>query len=349
MQECAIGNPQTIYQLEKTGIWGEAVRQARPIIVNDFQAPHPLKKGQPEGHAPLFKYLTIPVFSGERIVAVAAVANKATDYDPADVRQLTLMMDAVWKIAARQRAEEELRLLNLELEQRVRERTAQLVAANRELEAFSYSVSHDLRAPLRGIDGWTLAFLEDYGDGLDAQGRNYLDWVRAETQHMGRLIDDMLSLSRVSLAEMRREPVDLSALAQGIADKLRPTDPERQAEFIIQPGLTATGDPQLLEVALFNLLENAWKFTGKQPAAVIEFGRMEQDGKPVFCLRDNGTGFDMAYADTLFGAFQRLHQASEFPGTGIGLATVQRIITRHGGRIWAEAAVDQGAAFYFTL
>ncbi|MBU4449461.1 MAG: PAS domain-containing sensor histidine kinase, partial [Proteobacteria bacterium] len=278
-----------------------------------------------------------------------AVANKATDYDQADVRQLTLMMDAVWKILARRQAEEALRFLNLELELRVEERTAQLEAANRELETFSYSVSHDLRAPLRGIDGWSLAFLEDYGDGLDEQGRNYLGWVRAETQRMGQLIDDLLSLSRVSRAEMRREPVDLTALVQAIADKLRQTDPERQAEFIIQPGLAATGDPRLLEMALVNLLENAWKFTGKQPVARIEFGGMEQDGRPVFFLRDNGTGFDMAYASNLFGAFQRLHQASEFPGTGIGLATVQRIINRHGGRIWAEAAVDQGATFYFTL
>jgi PAS domain S-box-containing protein len=349
MQECTVAEPQTIYQLEKTGIWGEAVRQARPIMVNDFPAPHPLKKGYHEGHTELYKFLTIPVFSGERIVAVAAVANKTTDYDQADVRQLTLMMDAVWKIMARRQAEDDLRLLNLELEQRVQERTAQLEAANRELEAFSYSVSHDLRAPLRGIDGWSLAFLEDYGDGLDDQGRSYLDWVRAETQRMGQLIDDMLSLSRVSRGEMRREPVDLSALVQNIAGKLRQTEPERQVEFTIQPGLAVTGDPRLLEMALFNLLENAWKFTGKQPAARIEFGGMEQDGEPVFFFRDNGSGFDMAYASNLFGAFQRLHQDLEFPGTGIGLATVQRVIDRHGGRIWAEAAVDQGATFYFTL
>ena len=193
---------------------------------------------------------------------------------------------------------------------------ADLKTANEEMKSFSYSVSHDLRAPLRGIDGWSLAFLEDYGDGLDDQGRNYLDWVRAETQRMGQLIDDMLSLSRVGRAELRREPVDLSALAQGIAAKLRQTEPERQAEFIIQPGLAATGDPPLLELALFNLLDNAWKFTGKQPAAVIEFGRMEQDGRPVFFLRDNGTGFDMAYASKLFGPFQRLHQDLGISGHG---------------------------------
>jgi len=251
--------------------------------------------------------------------------------------------------AARQQAEAEIRALNRELERRVRERTTQLEAANRELEAFSYSVSHDLRAPLRGIDGWTLAFLEDYGQGLDDQGRTYLERVRTETQHMGQLIDDLLSLSRVGRAEMQREPVDLTALAWAIIGRLREGGPERLLEFVIQEGLTAVGDPQLLEIALSNLLDNAWKFTGKRSGGLIEFGRVCPEGQPVFFVRDNGAGFDPAYADKLFGAFQRLHKASEFPGTGIGLATVQRIVHRHGGRVWAEAAIDRGATFFFTL
>ena len=205
------------------------------------------------------------------------------------------------------------------------------------------------RAPLRGIDGWTLAFLEDYAHRLDDQGRTYLERVRTETQRMGQLIDDMLSFSRVSRTEMQRQPVDLTALARAIIARLRETGLERRVEFVIQEGLTATSDPALLEIALFNLLDNAWKFTSKRSGALIEFGRVPQEGQPVFFVRDNGAGFDPAYADKLFGAFQRLHKASEFPGTGIGLATVQRILHRHGGRVWAEAAVGGGATFYFTF
>jgi P-type Cu+ transporter len=246
-------------------------------------------------------------------------------------------------------AEEEIRRLNQTLEQRVQERTAQLEAANKELEAFSYSVSHDLRAPLRGIDGWSLVLLEDYAGKLDEQGRQSLNRVRAETQRMGQLIDDLLQLSRVTRSEMRPTTADLSALALTIATRLRESQPDRPVEFLIQDGLQATGDAGLLEAALTNLLHNAWKFTGKRPAARIEFGRMENEGASVFFVRDNGAGFNPAYAQKLFAPFQRMHRSSEFPGTGIGLATVQRIIRRHGGRIWAEAQVDQGATFFFTL
>jgi PAS domain S-box-containing protein len=252
-------------------------------------------------------------------------------------------------ITERKKAEEKVRLLNIELEDRVRQRTAELESANRELEAFAHSVSHDLRAPLRGIDGWSLALLEDCGEQLGAQGHKYLDRVRSEAQRMGKLIDDLLHLSRVSRGELIPRPVDLTALAETIAARLQETHPGRAIEFIIAPHLKGTGDPRLLEIALTNLLGNAVKFSGLASMPRVEFGRTAIDGAPAFFVRDNGVGFDMAYAGMLFGPFQRLHKTSEFPGTGIGLATVQRVIHRHGGRIWADAHVGSGATFYFTL
>ena len=231
-----------------------------------------------------------------------------------------------------------------------RKRTEEaLRKANDEMESFSYSVSHDLRAPLRGIDGWSQALLEDYGDQLDEQGRAFIKRVRSESQRMGALIDDLLQLSRLTRIEMRHERVNLSAIAQSIAANLQESEPQREIKFKIQKRLSATGDAHLLEAALTNLLSNSFKFTAKTPKAYIEFGQVEIQSQRVFFVRDNGAGFDLAFAKKLFGAFQRMHKASEFPGTGVGLATVQRIIHRHGGSVWAEAAVNAGATFYFTL
>jgi signal transduction histidine kinase len=218
-----------------------------------------------------------------------------------------------------------------------------------ELEAFSYSVSHDLRAPLRGIDGFSQALLEDYSDKLGEEGKQHLVRVRAGAQRMGLLIDDLLKLSRVNRGELRHAKVDLSRMAREVIADLRQPEADRQVEVVIEEELTADGDPQLLKVAMENLLGNAWKFTSRRSQARIEFGKSEVNGCSTFFVRDNGAGFDMTYAHKLFGAFQRLHSMAEFPGTGIGLATVQRVIRRHGGRVWAEGAVGQGAAFFFTL
>jgi signal transduction histidine kinase len=249
-------------------------------------------------------------------------------------------------VTERHRAEEAIRALNAELEDRVRKRTAELEYAYRELEAFSYSVSHDLRAPLRGIDGFSLALLEDYGDTLDETARGYLERVRAGTRRMGLLIDELLTLSRVTRQEMNREPVDLGAIALEVGQELGRAADGRRVDLRLQGGLGAEGDPRLLRLVLTNLLENAWKFTARQAEPRVELGR-RPDG--AYFVRDNGAGFDMAYAHKLFAPFQRLHSADEFPGTGIGLAIVQRVVHRHGGRVWAEAKPGEGATFYFTL
>jgi len=284
----------------------------------------------------------VPIATVEPIGAIGNYwANKYTPSEM-EVNLLQTLADAA------ARAIENVRLYD-ELEHRVAQRTHQLETANKELEAFSYSVSHDLRAPLRGIDGWSLALQEDYEHLLDDQAKIYLNRVRNETQRMGQLIDDILKLSRVTRSELRLGNVDLTALANTISQRLKDANPNRKLDFVIQSGLSITGDSQLLEIALTNLLDNACKFTKRQTVAKIEFGTALIDDTLTYFIRDNGVGFDMTYATKLFGAFQRMHKQSDFPGTGIGLATVQRIIRRHGGKIWAESQVDKGSTFYFTI
>ncbi len=243
----------------------------------------------------------------------------------------------------------ELKLARDELERRVEARTRDLAAANKELEAFSYSVSHDLRAPLRAIDGFSKVLLSSHAHSLDERGRHYLDRVRAGTQRMSELIDDLLGLARLGRKELVRREVDVTALAGRIAAELSRRDPARSVAVEIAEGLAAHADAPLLTIVLENLMGNAWKFTSKAPHARIEVGYDANGAGGAFYVRDNGAGFDMAYADKLFGAFQRLHLESDFEGTGIGLVTVHRIVSRHGGRVWADGAIGKGATFFFTL
>jgi PAS domain S-box-containing protein len=252
-------------------------------------------------------------------------------------------------VTAQKQAEQAIQQMNEQLERRVTERTAQLSAANRELESFAYSVSHDLRAPLRSIDGFSRILVEEYAQGLQSTAYDYLVRVRKASERMGQLIDDLLSLSRVTRSELKRVRTDLSAIAESVVQELRAEYPERVVHVSIHPGMHCLADPSLMRIAMQNLLGNAWKFTSKQPTASIEFGALSQRNKMVYYVRDDGAGFDMAHAGKLFGAFQRLHSPREFEGTGVGLATVSRVIDRHGGTVWAESSLGKGATFYFTL
>jgi PAS domain S-box-containing protein len=257
----------------------------------------------------------------------------------------TLVSSAIRDVTERKKAENELRTLN----ESARRQAAQLEVVNQELEAFSYSVSHDLRAPLHRIDGFSLALIEDYADQLDSGAKDYLNRIRMAAQRMAQLIEHLIKLAYVTRSEMHMESVDLSALANVVLAECRKTDPNRHVECVVQEHVVGRGDPLLLRSVLENLLGNAWKFTGKQPHAKIEFGATGENGGAVYFVRDNGAGFNMTNGKKLFGAFQRLHAEADFPGTGVGLATVQRIIHRHGGRVSADGGEGKGATFSFTL
>lgn len=269
------------------------------------------------------------------------ISGKKVDFDETNISAIFVIHDITEKI----KKEEEIKVLNLQLEQRVNE----LTTLTKELEAFSYSVSHDLRLPLRIIDGFSSALLEDYGEKFDVQGKDFLQRIRTNCTHMSTLIDDLLNLSKVVRSEVRHERVELNTIAQKIFCELQKTQPGRKVQFAIKDKLVTTGDSHLLYLVLENLITNAWKFTSKRQMAHIEFGALNENGELVYFIKDDGAGFDITYVDKLFTPFQRLHKVTEFPGTGIGLATVQRIIHKHGGKVWAKGEIEKGATIYFTL
>ena len=336
-------------------LFGSVMTTAEPVIAN-LPSEDPRRGGIPAGHPSLDAFLGLPFFHSGRMVGMVGIANRPQGYDAEVIEFLQPMVttcatiiEADDNLAARQLAQAELEKLNRELETRVQERTAQLRAANKELEAFSYSVSHDLRAPLRAIDGFSRALEEDCAASLDGVGREHLGRVRTAAQRMGNLIDDLIRLSQVTRAELSMGPVDLTVIALEIVEDLRGAHPDRIVDATVRATPRVRGDGRLLRVMLENLLGNAWKFTGRTEAASMAFGFDTASKGGAFYVRDNGAGFDMEYAPKLFRAFQRLHSVAEFEGTGIGLATVQRVLLRHGGRCWAEAKPGEGATFWFTL
>lgn len=336
-------------------LFGHVLATGKTVIAND-PATDPRRGGLPAGHRPLECFLGLPLYRGEALIGMIGLANHPGGYEEAVVTELdpllrtcALLIEAFRSAKARRNAEEALRGLASELELRVRERTEELQVSLRELESFSYSVSHDLRSPLRSINGFAQALVTLHGQGLGEQGRDYLGRIQQATVRMGQLIDDLLRLAQLTRAPLKREALDLSRVAQQVLGELQTAEPQRRVHLEIDQGLQAEADLTLMQAVLENLLGNAWKFTRRNADARIVFRRAEIDGLVCFMVGDNGVGFDMQYVHKIFEVFQRLHGPEEFPGTGIGLATVQRIIQRHGGRCWAEGQPGRGAAFYFTL
>jgi signal transduction histidine kinase len=350
LAECKVPDPPGCHPIATAGPWAEAVRRRQPIVANDYDAPHPWKKGTPAGHVRLKRFMSVPVIVGGNVVAVAGVGNKEEAYNEADVRQLTLLMDGMWRIVERQRTEEEVRKLNRELDRRVTERTAELETANRELESYTYAISHDMRAPLRHIDGY-LALLEGrIGATLDAESRRCMAMVSGAARRMGTLIDAFVSFCGLGRQAMARHEFRLAALVEEVIRRLEPLARGRTIDWRIGELPAVTADRAMLRIALENLLSNALKFTGSRTTAVIEIGCAPgQDDETVLFVRDNGVGFDPEFAEKIFGVFQRLHRAEEYEGIGIGLAVTSRVIKRHGGRVWAEGQAGAGATFYFSL
>ncbi|MGD9216915.1 MAG: GAF domain-containing protein, partial [Desulfobacteraceae bacterium] len=337
------------YPISEAGVWVDCVYRRKPVIHDDYAAlAH--RKGMPEGHAEVIRELVVPVMRGEKIVAILGVGNKPGDYTEKDVEVVSLMADLTWEIAERKRAQEELDRHREHLEELVRGRTAELEASNKELQDFTYSVSHDLRAPLRHIDGFMELLQEKTATDFDEKGRHYMDAISNASNKMGQLIDELLAFTWMGRHTLSFQKVALKDLVGDILGEFEPETAGRRIDWRMGDLPVVNGDPRMLRMVLDNLIANAVKFTQPRDKARIEIGSLPgNNSETVIFVSDNGVGFDMAYADKLFGVFQRLHHAQEFEGLGIGLANVRRIIARHGGRIWAKSEPGRGAIFYFAL
>jgi signal transduction histidine kinase len=332
------------------GVVGRVWQSGEPLWIADYLNDPRVVQQTLARESGMRSVFVFPVVAaGSTVGALAFFSRVAREPDERLLAATRMIGSEVGQFLQRLQAEEHVRQINAELESRVASRTQQLEVANHELEAFSYSVSHDLRAPLRAIQGFSRMVEQQYAGQIDEKGRDMLRRVSAGAEKMGLLIDDLLRLARISRQAMHFGRVDLSVLVREVLEELRGAEPERRVEWTIAPQVSVEGDPGLLRVMLQNLIGNAWKYSSRRELARIEFGVIDKEGHPVYFVRDNGAGFDMAYSDKLFGAFQRLHTTAEFPGSGIGLATVARILHRHGGTAWAEGRENEGATFYFSL
>lgn len=335
----------------------QVIQQKEPILYHEITDELLSSSAKSEEHLQIMRELglksalVVPLNSRGKIYGILTLVSAESErlFEEKDIEFIKELARRATLAVENSRLYKELQEVNADLEERVAKRTQELEATNKELEAFSYSVSHDLRAPLRSIDGFSNKILKDNADQLDDKGKDYFMRVKNASQHMGNLIDDLLKLSRLSRVEMNLEVTNLSNIAESIVEELKESDPERKVTFIIQPNMVSKVDKELIKIALQNLLNNAWKYSKNQTETTIEFGAFQRDRQTIYFIRDNGIGFNMRYVDKLFGAFQRLHSNSEFEGTGIGLATVQRVIRRHGGSIWAYGEINKGATFSFTI
>jgi PAS domain S-box-containing protein len=336
------------YNVEQTDVWVDCINSRKPVFHNNLAA-FKNKKGTTEGHTRIIRELVIPIIQEEKIIAVMGICNKLDHYNEKDIEIVSYFAGLAMEITEYKKVQEEILNLNIELEQRVLQRTSQLEITNKELEAFSFSVSHDLRAPLRAINGFVQILMEDYIQNLDEEGKRICSVIQDNSFKMGKLIDNLLSFSRLGRTEMNNMHINMKQMADAVFFELTDAPLRKRIHFTCDEICIAFGDPILLNQVWSNLISNAIKYSSKKEKAIISVSCTIEKEQNIFCIRDNGVGFDMNYADKLFNVFRRLHSEGEFEGTGVGLAIVKRIVQRHGGEVWAESELNKGASFYFSL